>query len=119
MQFIAVEDIGRIVAGVFADRAAHRRRTLEIASDRPTGEELAAGFASALGKPVRYERLADEALEEWVSSARWRSWSTTDPWPATPTFRRCARHPSFLTFARWLEKAALEPLRGGGGATAG
>lgn len=62
VQVIAVEDIGRIVAAVFADRERFAGQTLEIASDTITGNDLAAAFSEAAGKPIAYLRFPDEVL---------------------------------------------------------
>lgn len=62
VQVIAVEDIGRIVAAIFADRERFAGQTLEIASDTITGNDLAAAFSEAAGKPIAYLRFPDEVL---------------------------------------------------------
>lgn len=64
MQFIAVADIGRIVAAIFADPAAFRSRTVEIAGDAVTGADLAAKFSQAAGRPIAYARFPDSLLEQ-------------------------------------------------------
>ncbi len=62
MQFIAVEDIGRIVAAVFADPERFAGQTFEIAGDRLTGRELEALFTKAAGRPIAYSRFSDDVL---------------------------------------------------------
>ncbi len=62
MQFIAVEDIGKIAAKVFADRAAYRSHTFEIAGDSVTGANLAAMFARAAERPISYQRFPETVL---------------------------------------------------------
>ena len=64
MQFIAVADIGRIVAAIFADPAAFRLRTIEIAGDAVTGADLAAKLSQAAGRPIAYARFPDTLLEQ-------------------------------------------------------
>ncbi len=63
MQFIAAEDIGKIVARIFADREAFRSRTIEIAGDTVTGDELGRKFSRAAGRTVTYQRFPDSLLE--------------------------------------------------------
>lgn len=63
MQFIAVEDIGRIVAAIFADPARFGSQTIEIAGDAVTGAELAKEFSLAAGCPITYQRFPDSLLE--------------------------------------------------------
>lgn len=63
-QFIAVRDIGRIVAALFADPARFIGRTIPIASDAVNGEQLAAPLGRAAGRPIAYERFAATVLGE-------------------------------------------------------
>ncbi|CAM3748726.1 uncharacterized protein YbjT (DUF2867 family) [Kerstersia gyiorum] len=62
IQLTAVQDIGKIVAAIFADKARFARMTLKIASDRVTGRELEAAFSEAAGRPISYTRFPDEVL---------------------------------------------------------
>jgi uncharacterized protein YbjT (DUF2867 family) len=62
MQFIAVQDIGAIVAAVLADPARFGGATLEIASDSATGADLQTLFTKAAGRPITYSRFSDEVL---------------------------------------------------------
>lgn len=58
---IAVEDIGRCAYAVFKDPGRWIGKTLGVAGEHPTGAEMAAALAAALGRPVRYEPVAFEA----------------------------------------------------------
>ncbi|PZQ48769.1 MAG: NmrA family protein [Rhodovulum sulfidophilum] len=62
IQLTAVEDIGKFVAAVFADKDRFGGKTMKIASDRVTGHELETAFTEAAGRPITYERFPDEAL---------------------------------------------------------
>ncbi|HCF9520824.1 TPA: NmrA/HSCARG family protein [Pseudomonas aeruginosa] len=62
IQLTAVEDIGKIVAAMFADKARFAGMTLRIASDRVTGREMEAAFSEAAGRPITYTRFPDEVL---------------------------------------------------------
>ncbi len=62
MQFIAVEDIGKIVAGIFANPAKFGAQTIEIAGDSVTGDELAEKFSRTAARPIVYHRFADSLL---------------------------------------------------------
>jgi uncharacterized protein YbjT (DUF2867 family) len=64
MQFIAVEDIGKIVAGIFAAPAQFRAQTIEIAGDSVTGTELAAKFSRIAERPITYYRFPDSLLKQ-------------------------------------------------------
>ena len=64
MQFIAVEDIGRIVAAIFADPGKYASRTIEIAGDAVTGDGLQDKLSRAAGRAISYHRLPDSLLEQ-------------------------------------------------------
>ena len=64
VQVIAVRDIGRIVAGVFAAPDRFCGRTIEIASDELTGAQLGEALSRAAGKSISYLRFPDDILEE-------------------------------------------------------
>lgn len=63
-QIIAVRDIGKIVAAVFADPEGFAGRTIEIASDEVTGRELGEKLTRAAGRPIEYRRFSDTLLRE-------------------------------------------------------
>ena len=63
-QFLAVEDIGKIVAGVFAEPDLYAGKTFEIASDAVTGTELAEKLSRAAGRPIAYHRFPEELLQD-------------------------------------------------------
>lgn len=62
MQLVAVDDIGKFVAAIFADKARFRGETLKVASDTVTGRELETIFTQAAGRSITYARFPDEVL---------------------------------------------------------
>jgi uncharacterized protein YbjT (DUF2867 family) len=62
MQLLAVEDIGKFVAAIFADRARFAGKTFEIASDTVTGRDMETLFNKAAGRPITYSRFSDAVL---------------------------------------------------------
>ncbi|MET0406198.1 MAG: NmrA/HSCARG family protein [Cystobacter sp.] len=62
MQLIAVDDIGRFVAAIFAEKTRFEGKTLKLASDTVTGRELEAAFTEAAGRPITYARFSEEVL---------------------------------------------------------
>ncbi|MEB2846995.1 NAD(P)H-binding protein [Rhizobiales bacterium RZME27] len=62
MQLIAVEDIGKFVAAIFADRSGFAGTVLKIASDTLTGDQMGADFTEAAGRPITYSRFTDDSL---------------------------------------------------------
>ncbi len=62
IQLLAVEDIGKFVAAIFADPARFGGETFEIASDTVTGRDLETLFTEAAGRPITYARFPDQLL---------------------------------------------------------
>ena len=62
MQFIAVEDIGKIVASVFAAPERFAGKTIEIAGDEVTGNDMQEVFSRAAGRTITYSRFPDNLL---------------------------------------------------------
>jgi uncharacterized protein YbjT (DUF2867 family) len=62
MQLIAVDDIGKCVAAIFADKMRFQGKTLKIAGDTVTGRGLEAILTEAAGRPIAYARFPDEVL---------------------------------------------------------
>lgn len=119
MQFVAVEDIGRIVARIFADRAAYRGRTFEIAGDRVTGDDLAAKFTRAAGRAVAYRRFPDSVLAGNELLRKLAGLVDEGPLAGAADLDALRRmHPGLLTFDAWLRgpgRAATRALFASGG----
>ena len=64
VQVLAVDDIGRIVAAIFADPERFEGVTMEIASDGITGDDLSEAFGDAAGRPIQYLRFPDSVLAD-------------------------------------------------------
>jgi uncharacterized protein YbjT (DUF2867 family) len=62
-QVIAVQDIGKIVARIFADRERFAGRTIEIAGDELTGADLQEQLSRAAGRTISYQRFPDDLLK--------------------------------------------------------
>jgi uncharacterized protein YbjT (DUF2867 family) len=60
MSGIAAEDIGKCAFGIFREGQAHIERSVGIAGEHLTGEEMAAALTKALGRPVRYNAVTAE-----------------------------------------------------------
>lgn len=54
---IAAEDIGKCAYGIFRDGAKYLGKTVGIAGDHLSGDEMAAALSHALGKQVRYNKV--------------------------------------------------------------
>jgi uncharacterized protein YbjT (DUF2867 family) len=51
---IAAEDIGKVAYGIFKDGDTYINKTVSVAGEHLTGEEMAAGMTEALGEKVTY-----------------------------------------------------------------
>lgn len=63
MSLLAVEDIGKFVAVIFADQPRFAGTTLDLAGDAVTGSQLQALFTEAAGFPITYARFPDAVLD--------------------------------------------------------
>jgi NmrA-like family len=64
MQFVAVCDVGRVVARIFGDPDRYVARTIEMAGDSLTGVAIAEKFSAAAARPITHRRFAGRMLEE-------------------------------------------------------
>lgn len=123
MQFIAVEDIGKIVADVFADPLRFGGRTFEIAGDTLTGSELGAALSDAAGRPIAYARFADGVLDANPFLARLTALLDEGRLAGQADLDALRNvHPGLRSFRSWLAgedaRRALADAQGTGGAWA-
>ncbi|WP_093221278.1 MULTISPECIES: NmrA/HSCARG family protein [unclassified Variovorax] len=122
MQFIAVQDIGVIVAAVLADSARFGGATFEIASATATGADLQALFSQAAGRHIAYARFSDEVLAGNAFLRRLTELLDAGPLVGhadLPALRKL--HPGLQTFESWLHgqgRKAFENALGAAGAWA-
>ncbi len=62
VQYLAVGDIGKFVASIFADPERFGGKAMGIASDVVTGYDLESAFTEAAGRPITYMRFPDDVL---------------------------------------------------------
>jgi len=70
IEFIASDDIGRIVASIFDSGDRAFGRFINIAGDEITGSDIQRELTEALGRPITYRRFPDALLEQQPSLAR-------------------------------------------------
>ncbi|NGN45127.1 NmrA/HSCARG family protein [Mesorhizobium sp. CGMCC 1.15528] len=103
IQLTAVEDIGRFVAAVLADRPRFGGGTLKIASDRLTGRELEIAFSEAAGRPITYERFPDDVLAANTDLAHMAKSLEDGPLAEQVDLKLMREiNPDLLTFGSWL-----------------
>jgi len=112
MQFIAKDDIGELVARVFVDPQTHVGRTLELAGDQVTGNELAAKIGRAIGTSISYARFPQEFLAQSPLLARLVEFvdaADVVGGADIPTLRKL--WPGLLTLDAWLEREGAAKIR--------
>ena len=62
---IAADDIGACAYGIFKGGTAFVGKTVSIAGDHLTGEQLAAAFSDALGEPVAFNAVSPETYRSF------------------------------------------------------
>jgi len=103
IQLTAVEDIGRFVAAVLADKSRFGGATLKIASDRLTGRELEVLLSEASGRPIRYERFPDGVLAANADLAHMAESLEGGPLAEQVDLELMREiNPDLLTFRSWL-----------------
>lgn len=123
MQFIAVQDVGRIVADVLDDPARYAGRTITVAGDGVSGNEVAAEFGRASGRTVSYLRLPDAVLDADAGLRRLADLVDAGPLAGDADLTALrAEFPGLLTVRGWLAGAGrarlLAALRATGGTVA-
>ncbi|TCV96791.1 NmrA/HSCARG family protein [Biostraticola tofi] len=103
MQLIAVDDIGKFVASVFADKKRYAGKTLKIASDTVTGRELETLFSEAAGHPIKYQRYTDEFLAASPELAHMAESLEAGPLSDHVDLRLMRQiNPQIISFRSWL-----------------
>ncbi len=103
IQLTAVEDIGRFVAAVLADKPRFGGATLKIASDRLTGRQLGIALSEAAGRPVTYERFPEDVLAANFDLAHMAKSLENGPLAEHVDLKLMHEiNPDLLTFASWL-----------------
>jgi len=109
---IASEDIGRCALGIFKSGPALIGKTLGIAGEHPTGAQMAAAFAEALGREVRYEAVTPEAFralgfrgaEELGNMFQFERDFEDYVCRVRSIASSRSLNPAMLTFAAWLDQ---------------
>jgi uncharacterized protein YbjT (DUF2867 family) len=120
MQVIAVEDIGKFVAAIFANRLRFGGQTLKLASDTVTGHDLEAIFTEAAGRPIAYARFADEVFAANPNLGQLAASLDEGPLADHVDLNVMREiNPKILSFLSWLAgsgRKALDEILGTGGA---
>ena len=111
MQFIAAEDIGRIVAAVFADPERFGGQTFEIAGDQLTGQDLEVLFSQAAGHPIAYSRFSDDVLASNSFLAKLTALLDEGPVAGHADLDALRQiEPDLKSFSTWLKGSGRQPF---------
>lgn len=103
IQLTAVDDIGKFVAAMFADKARFGGVTLKIASDRLTGYELEAALSEIAGRTIAYARFPDDVLAANADLAHMARSLEDGPLAERVDLDLMREiNPEILTFRSWL-----------------
>lgn len=106
VQIIAVQDVGRIVAAVFAKPERFIGQTIEIAGDSVTGDGLAAKLSVAAGRDIGYQRFPDAVLNDNPFLGRLAELIDNGRLAGNADLATLrALVPELLTFDQWLQGA--------------
>jgi len=118
MQLIALDDIGKFVAAVFADRSRFGGETLKIAGDTVTGSDLEAIFTQTAGRPIAYARFSEETLMANPDLGHMAASLETGPLADHVDLNAMRQiNPEIISFRSWLSangRKAFEEILGRG-----
>jgi uncharacterized protein YbjT (DUF2867 family) len=100
-------DLGRFVALVLASPARFTGQRIELASSEPTGPEMAAALAVALGRPVAFRQVPDEVVQRGNAdmAAMWTFLGGEGYQADIAGLRRDYPAVGWTSFADWAQRA--------------
>jgi uncharacterized protein YbjT (DUF2867 family) len=109
---IAAEDIGRCAYGIFKRGAEYLGKTVGIAGEHLSGDEMAAALTDALGREVRYNAVTPEAYrglgfpgaQDLGNMFQFKRDFNDDFRGARSLAASRALNPQLQTFTQWLER---------------
>ncbi len=116
---IAAADIGRCALGIFEAGSRHVGKTVGVAGEHLSGEEMAAALGRALGEEVRYNAVSPEVYRSFDfpgaddigNMFQFKRDFEDEFCGARDLGQSRALNPSLQTFRQWLqENAQLIPL---------
>jgi uncharacterized protein YbjT (DUF2867 family) len=111
---IAASDIGAAAYGIFKRGRESVGKTVGIAGEHLTGEQMAAALTKALGRPVRYNAVSPEAYrsfgfpgaEDLGNMFQYKRDFNDEYCAARNLDVARSLHPGLQTFAEWLSRNA-------------
>jgi uncharacterized protein YbjT (DUF2867 family) len=111
LQGVAVDDIGAFVALAFGQTERWRGQEFELAGDELTGPQYCEAMSRDLGRPVRYLQIPWDAIRSQNEDAfRTYDFFEREGYAADTAGLR-QTYPGLQSFAQWLERGGLRPLK--------
>lgn len=111
IQLTAVDDIGKFVAAMFADKSRFGGVTLKIASDSVTGHQLAAALTEVAGRTIVYARFPDDVLAANADLAHMARSLEDGPLAERVDLNAMREiNPELLSFRAWLAGSGRKAL---------
>lgn len=109
---IAAVDIGHCALGLFKGGDTYIGKTVGIAGEHLSGDEMAAALSRALGEPVRYESIPFEVYrglgfpgaEDLANMFQFKHDFEADYCGSRPIAQSRQLHPGLQTFDQWLAR---------------
>lgn len=109
LQLISVDDIGALVAIAFNNPELYARKTLEIAGDEKTGNQIADIFSKILEKRVTYSQIdVDQVRVQGADFAMLFDWLNRKGFSADVSVIR-KLYPQLSDFETWVKKLRKTP----------
>jgi uncharacterized protein YbjT (DUF2867 family) len=107
---IAAEDIGKCALGIFKKGTEYIGKSVGIAGDHLTGQQMADALSAALGQPVRYNAISPEVYrgfgfpgaDDLGNMFQFYAEFETDVCARRDLAESRVLNPQLLTFAAWL-----------------
>jgi uncharacterized protein YbjT (DUF2867 family) len=112
LQMIAPDDIGRFVAAAFEKPGKWLGKTLDIAGDELSMNEIAQAFSTLVGKPVNYQQIPWDKFEQQAGAEA----ATMFRWFEKVGYNvnlEELRHemPNLTSFERWINTTWVQSAR--------
>jgi len=101
LQQLARPDLGAFAAGVLHNPASFLGQRIELASDAPTPAQMATALSTALGRPVRHERVPLERVDNPDMHAMWEFLNGPGYQVDIPTLHAAHPEVAWTSFPDW------------------
>lgn len=109
---VAVEDIGFFVASAFANPEKYLGRTVDLAGDHLTPDQIVGSLSTALSRKIEYVKIPVNAIRERNEIlGALVEWIEREGYPKIDLNSLRKDHPGLLSLDAWLRKIGAEAIR--------